>query len=341
MDVDEITARLRSREELRSAGMSRAALEAAVRAKTLLPVHRGWFIDAAFWEGLYAEGRSVAWAFAVADAARLGRPVFSHTTAAALWGLPLSRVTVRHAHVIATKADGTVKGKQLVSRHRGELPDTDVAVRHGLRCTSLVRTVCDLAGRLPAEAAIALADAALREVAWREETREYDEPAAESWRAEALGMLAQRVGGRGARQARWILAFADGRAQLPGESISRLYLEQLGFARPRLQVRVAGPAGEDWAMDLGLDDVPAWGEFDGEGKYTDPEMLADRTTAEAVMAEKAREDWVRGSTNRPVLRWGWPHIATATALRQRLASFHVNAPAPHLRIHFSVPRSTL
>jgi hypothetical protein len=341
MDVDEITARLRSREELRSAGMSRTALEAAVRNKSLVPVHRGWVMAAAFWQELFAEGRSVAWAFAVADAARLGPPVFSHTTAAALWGLPLSRVTVRHAHVIAAKADGTVAGKQLVSRHRADLPEADVAVRHGLRCTSLVRTVCDLVGRLPVEAAIALTDAALREVAWREETREYDEAAAESWRAEALEMVAQRAGSRGAPQARWVLAFADGRAQLPGESISRLYLEQLGFARPRLQVRVAGPEGEDWAMDLGLDDVPAWGEFDGEGKYIDPEMLADRTTTEAVMAEKAREDWVRGSTNRPVLPWGWPHIATAATLGQRLASFHVVAPAPHLRIHFSVPRSTL
>lgn len=36
--------------------------------------------------------------------------------------------------------------------------------------------------------------------------------------------------------------FADGRAQLPGESVSRLYLDDLGFARPRLQVPFDGTA---------------------------------------------------------------------------------------------------
>ncbi|MFG6402726.1 hypothetical protein [Microbacterium sp. P04] len=107
---------------------------------------------------------------------------------------------------------------------------------------------------------------------------------------------------------------------------------------------VAGPGarakGEDWALDLGMDDVPAWAEFDGERKYTDPTMLRGRTAAEVVLEEKAREDWIRGSTRRPVLRWGMSHLASADTLRRRLADFHVEAPLPHRRIHASTRGST-
>jgi GNAT superfamily N-acetyltransferase len=216
----------------------------------------------------------------------------------------------------------------------------DVTVVQGLRCTTLARTVVDLVGTLPVEAAISVADAALRIVAWDPATRRYDDTAAERWRNELLERLATRAGHRGIGQARWVVQFADGRAQRPGESISRLYLHWLGFAPPRLQVPVPGPGGRTWWLDFGLDDIPVWGEFDGERKYLDPTMLAGKTAGRAVLDEKWREDYIRGSTRRAVLRWGDAHISTPAALARRLTEFAVELPRPRARIHMSVRRSS-
>ncbi|RZI95026.1 MAG: hypothetical protein EOO67_03425 [Microbacterium sp.] len=118
----------------------------------------------------------------------------------------------------------------------------------------------------------------------------------------------------------------DGRAQLPGESISRLYLMQLGFAAPRLQVPVVGPAGHHYYVDFGLDDVGVWGEFDGRDKYLDPVMRGGVDLEEVLLQEKAREDWIRGTIGRRVVRWDGRHIASASTLARRLAAFHVEPP---------------
>jgi hypothetical protein len=230
-------------------------------------------------------------------------------------------------HVAGPRTDAVARPKAGLAHHGIVLPATDRTVVDGLPCTSLARTVVDLARTLPREAAVAAADAALRQVAWDARARRYDDDAAEGFRRELQIRVAQAAGGRGVRQARFVTAFADGRAQLPGESVSRLLLRDLGFAPPRLQVPFAGPNDEDWAIDFGLDDVRAWGEFDGKGKYTDPLFLAGRTPEQALLAEKQREDWIRGRSNRRFARWEMSHIASAATLGRRLASFHIHAPS--------------
>lgn len=180
-------------------------------------------------------------------------------------------------------------------------------------------------GRLPLLTAVALADAALRSQAQPGFPAVYDPVAAARFTAEVQECPALQPGSAHGVQARWVLAFADGRAQLPGESLSRLFLHQLGFAPPRLQVRVPHDTGF-YDIDFGMDDVDAWGEFDGNGKYTDARMLAGRTTADVLLAEKAREDDIRGRTGRRLVRWGWPHLASLEAFHHRLRTFRIAAP---------------
>ena len=60
-----------------------------------------------------------------------------------------------------------------------------------------------------------------------------------------------------------------------------------------------------------------------EGKYVDPSMRGDRSIEEAVLDEKRREDWIRGRTNRRMLRWGDAHIGTLPLFASRLAAFNV------------------
>jgi hypothetical protein len=54
-----------------------------------------------------------------------------------------------------------------------------------------------------------------------------------------------------------------------------------------------------WWPDAGL-----IGEFDGAGKYLRAEMLRGSTTADALLAEKRREDRLR-AINPRLTRWGW------------------------------------
>src|SRR5690606_28748954 len=158
---------------------------------------------------------------------------------------------------------------------------------------------------------VACADAALRSVAVS--GNDQDERTAAQWRG-SLAERAARSRARGVRQARRVIDFADGRAQLPGENVSRVQLKRLGFGPPDLQVRVVAPDGAEYRVDFGLDDVDAFGEFDGAGKYLDPALRGGRSIEQVVLDEKRREDVIRGVTGRRFVRWDDAHISTADAL---------------------------
>jgi hypothetical protein len=207
-------------------------------------------------------------------------------------------------------------------RHERALDPRDVVEACHLRVTSLERTVADLAGALPLEAAVSVADAGLRAAAVVRQVQ--DEALAERWRRDMERRLASSRGARGVRQARRVIAFADGRAQLPGESVSRLQLHRLGVRVTDLQVRVPAPDGGAYFPDFELGDVDAFGEFDGEGKYTDEAMRSGRTLEQVLLAEKRREDWIRGTTGRRVVRWGDREAGSAAALGRRLAAFGIH-----------------
>lgn len=84
-----------------------------------------------------------------------------------------------------------------------------------------------------------------------------------------------------------LLAFADGRAQLPGESVSRLHLRSLGFDGIRLQSRVEGVAGEEYWLDFAFPAHRVFGEFDGRGKYVDGDFRGERSAEMVVLASYA------------------------------------------------------
>ena len=325
MRIPEVAAKVLSAEQLRMSGTSRSALREAVRSGALIRVHRGWYVAKVHWAAWYPEPRHAAQAIAVARSMRNGSTVLSHVSAAVVRGLPLYAHRPTRVHVTGPASNGSVRAGGAVARHEASIEGAYEEIE-GLPVTTLARTVADLAGSLPIKTAVALADAAFRSVAWVGGASPYDGEAAERFRGEIHACASLRRGARGSVQARWVVDFADGRAQLPGESVSRLYLHMLGFGSPRLQVRIPHSSGY-YEVDFGLDDVGVWGEFDGLGKYTDPEMLADKSTAEAVLAEKHREDDIRGMTGRGLIRWGSLHIGTLEDFRARLAMFHVHPPA--------------
>lgn len=325
MDVAQAKRNVMSR-ELLLRSLTESALRRQVADGALVVAHRGCYVLKSVWHGCFSEGRHLMRVIAAHSAMRGSALVFSYTSAAVLWGLPLYRVTPKRVHVSGIGTNGRTLSGGPVAHHDVTVDESDRTEIEGVPCTTLERTVFDMIRTAPREAAVALADAALRQVAWNEKERTYDDAAAEKWRQDMWERIARAGAVRGIRQARWVMTFADGRAQLPGESVSRVWTVDLGFAVPRIQVPFPGPDGHDFEIDFEFEDVPAWGEFDGKGKYTNPEMLGEHTGWDALAAEKEREDWIRGRSQRPMARWGSKHIVTALTLGARLARFHIFPP---------------
>ena len=313
---------VRSRADLLMNGWTDRSIAAAVGRKQMYHLRRGWYIDAEEYRALTPERQHLVQIIAVARDGH-GGAAMSHISAGVLWRLPFYRVPLARVHM-TTDAPRRISSAPDVLRHIAPLPPEDLVVIDGIRCTSLARTVFDLVRGLPLEGAVSVADAAERMMGIR--IREWDLNAIAAWRAEIERRLDGAWGARGIRQARWVAEFADGRAQLPGESVSRLQLHRLGFPPPDLQVLVPGPRGKEYFVDFGFDHAKAFGEFDGKGKYTDAALRSGRSIDEVLLDEKEREDWIRGSTGRRFARWGFEHIRTPEALASRLAAFGIT---PH------------
>lgn len=324
MFVPEASRWLFSRSQLEQSGTTSRAITQHVRRGRLHRVDHAWYVDGASWREWSGEDRHLVRVIAAHRRRGTSDCVFSHHSAAVLWHLPLARVEPARVHVSGATTNGHVQhGGPALARHEVVVAEDAVVERDGIRCTSLERTVADLLRCSAEETGIAALDAALRAIAWDDERRRYDEDRAAQFLADVAGRLP--FGGRGVRRARSILAIGDGRAQLPGESISRLYLLRLGFARPRLQVPIPGPDGRSFYVDFGLDDAGVWGEFDGRAKYEDPALRrAGWEPREVLWAEKQREDWIRGATGRRLVRWSGSDIRDAEALGARLAAFRVS-----------------
>lgn len=313
---------LTSRAQLLDAGTSAREISGRVRGGEIRIVRRGWFADAAAVDDLWPESRHLLHVMAVARDGQ-GAGVVSHVSAATVHRLPLYRSRPTRVH-LTTDAPTRIASGPDVFRHVAPLSASDIITIDGVTCTTLERTVFDCMRTLPLEAAVSIADAAERSIAFRH--REWDPDAADSWRHGIGGRIERAAGARGIRPARFVAAFANGKAQLPLESVSRLQLHRLGFHAVQLQVPVAAPDGGWYFVDLGLDDIKTFGECDGEAKYRDEALRSGRSVEQVLLDEKSREDWIRGTTGWRMIRWGDSAAASVQAFAARLRSFGIRIP---------------
>lgn len=321
LEISQAKKLLLSREQLLAAGSPVRRLREDVAAGRLVRLHRGFYVRAEDWATLWWEGQHLLKVLAVRAASPGAGPLFSHTSAAVLWGLPLYGMGDKPVQIVV---DGRRHSRVIagVVRRDMRLAADDVTELDGFRLTSLTRTALDVARTGTFEMAVGCADAALRQVSVTGQQRDADADA--EWRADAMKRAA--AGLRGVRRARCVIDFADGRAQLPGESVSRVRLHQLGFSQYDLQIPVTGSQGERYWVDFSFLRSRTFGEFDGDGKYSDATLRSAPTAHEAVLAEKRREDEIRGVTGWGFARWGYEHIRTPDALGARLAAFGVRPP---------------
>lgn len=316
---------VQSRASLIAFGWTDNRIRAEVRAKNIRRLHHGWYMAGGVWDELYWEEKHLAHVIAVmadADASAGQMPVACRESAGVVHGLPLFGRPPDRVHLLC--ADGRLAASTRdVVRHREAHDGADIVEVGGIRCTSLARTVGDIARGCRVETAVACADTAMRRVAMRADGT-YDWDAAGRFRREVHAVLARLRGARGVRRARWVIDFADGRAQLPGESVTRLRLAQMGIAVLGLQVGVDAPSGGTYFVDL--DTECGWLEFDGKPKYLDEAMRHGRSADEVVLDEKKREDWIRARTGRPMIRLGDEHIRDLAAFIEHFAAYDIHPP---------------
>ena len=83
-------------------------------------------------------------------------------------------------------------------------------------------------------------------------------------------VIAEHSGARGLVRLRRVLPFADGGAESPQETRTRLVLIDAGLPRPQTQIRVFDEYGDFVArIDMGYDDLRVGIEYDGPQHWTD------------------------------------------------------------------------
>lgn len=227
--------------------------------------------------------------------------VISHGSAAVLHGLPVWADALSAVSITRSRNYGA-KRRAMVTVHAATLRPEDVTTLSGVRVTSLARTVHDLSRSRPFPQAVAAADKALQLGISTDDLR-HTLIALERW--------------PGARQARRVAEFADGRSESVGESLSRVQLQADGLPKPALQYEVRSPRGElVGRSDFGWEEQRTLGEFDGRIKYG--RLLKPGQPVEDVLfAEKVREDALR-DLGWQVVRWTWADIDRPGVLRERL-----------------------
>ena len=255
-----------------SAGVVRGAV-----GRTWQVVWPGVYADAGYdltaeqrcWAAVLASGGGPP-ASAPGRPARRLRAVACGRTAARLWGMPLvdddDPATGAQERLVDEVAVGThlrtVRHEdRVLRRHRLRLaPGELTRTASGLVVTTPLRTLVDLCGSLAADAAVCAVDHALHRGLVRPE--------------QLAEVVATRHAGPGSTALAQALAAADGRAESPGESLTRLLLRPvLPDLEP--QVELFDAAGRVVArFDLGDRGRRLAVESDGKAAHAGAAMVA-------------------------------------------------------------------
>lgn len=295
---DDLLAMLLTTDQLLSRGMTSHTVRGAVESGELIRLRPGFFVDGRARE-LQRRDRHLL-AVLAADIA-LDAPVFSHSSAALIhglpdWGLPLRKVTVCEEGPEPRTRSSALTTFRSVPELSGHLMTVD-----GLRVTTPARTVTDIAMSTNRDTSVTTADAALHnEIVTRE----------------ALdGALDGAAGRRGIRRARHKMSLVDGRSESVAETLSRLIFRDFGLPEPETQVEIRNPRGVLIArVDFLWSEYGVIGECDGFGKYFDG--LTPAETRRRLGKEKDRDAELMALGYR-VLHWRWRDLEEPHALATR------------------------
>lgn len=227
--------------------MSRDELRTRVAAGRLHRLHRGVY-GVVGPRLLRIEGHWLAAVLAVGDGAAL-----SHRSAAALWDL--MPATARASDVTVAR---NVKPRAGIRLHCvRSLPDDHMTIRNGVPCTTVARTIVDLAGVVPPRRLE-------RALGQAEVLRLYDRKAIEA-------VLASNPRRPGSRTLRALLGGPDPSTTLTRSRMEEQFLalcDRAGLPRPEFNVPFTLPNGTQIAIDAHWSSAALAVELDSRGFHS-------------------------------------------------------------------------
>lgn len=275
----------------------------------------GLFARKTRWEELNRAQRHVE----IVRALAIQHPewTFCSYSAACLLGLEVSWRHLNVVHVCSATKPSARPGAR-IQRHRTE--PAGAIDQGGISITPPIQTVTDCLLQTGFADGMPIADSAISKLGLTREQL-----------MEAVEKRAGARNGRAVRTALTTLQYADALAESGGESVARAVMIETGFAPDRLQYELTDPfdstesmrtdfAWERQARELTL------GELDGFVKYTDQAMLAGRTTAETLVAERQREAHL-SLYGHPLIRFTMNEVRSAGVLAKKLQTAGVRQTA--------------
>ncbi len=279
-----------SRAQALACGYTPQGIRDRVRSRRWERVRYGQYAEAvdlshlAPWDrDLVRHRRSV---FAVMNAMRPGAVAVSHQSSLVLQGLPQWGLDLSEVHLSrldGRRHSGPVSG---VRYHRGKVTDDDLTRVEALTVTSLPRALLETACTTSFEAAVVVADAAMRDHAIEAE--------------ELLRLQRRTEFWPGSATARAAMSLADGRTESVGESRLRVLMHNHGLPAPEPQVTYHDRDGFIGRVDFAFPEYETVVEFDGMTKYAG-------ASGEVLIREKLREDRLRG-IGLAVVRTTWSDL---------------------------------
>lgn len=295
--------------ELKALGFSDRQISTRTRRGELYKVSHGVYADGSYARNLLRQrdGRRLL-ELAAALAAAGPTAVASHESAAYLHSIALLSERESTATLTVPPRRGWT-ARAGVQLHAAILPAAHTTRVAGLLVTTVARTVADLARTLDFRAGLVAADSAL----YRRLTT----------KDQITDVLSQCGHWPGVSQAREVVAFADGRAESPLESIARVVFRDCGLPPAQLQVWLGGISEPIGRVDFYWERYWTIAEVDGALKYANP----DRARAQLRRDSQLREDGFE------VVHFTWQQItmtpqAVAASVRAAFQRGERNATRP-------------
>lgn len=300
-------------------------LKRLIEAGEVIRVAPGSFVPAAQWEVLSAIDRHLVRVVEAVDRAR-GPVLIGLAAAAAVWGIDRIGAWPRTIDTIVPRRGGgrSTGVFRRWTTTRGDIPT--VAWR-GHELTTPAQTALDLARVGTFTDGVVAFDQA------RWGKRRGGPLTSES---ELAACLDAPELGRGGTRARRAGEFSVPLSDSVRETQSRILIDRLGFPAPVLQQPFLLRGGRHAYPDFWFPEHGHAAEFDGTGKYLDPELLRGRTPAQVLLEEKDRADELRRLVRR-VSRWRTPALRDPRLLWDILHGDGLPStrPRPPAGLHFA------
>jgi len=265
-------------EQMGAAGLSEARLRRLVRRGVLRTVRRGVYV----WRDVADKassdpGQALALEVAAVNAQTSASLVASHQSAAVIHGLSMLE-TVPEGFVSVTQAGramGNSSTRSGVHIFTADVPDEHTMTMYGVPCTTVARTVVDLARHESFLGGVVVADDALHQM--------------KTNRGELQTVLDHCAGWPHVLDARRVVDFSDRRAESVLESIGRVVMHEHGLEPPDLQAELGGPDGFIGRVDYYWPQHRTIAEADGKKKYDTRDEAVRQLRRDARLREAGFE----------------------------------------------------